>query len=1354
MKKAYLRPYDDPIVLHTTTRTPDEHFRLFGGVHGTVKELLTHLHTSVVVGRRERAEAIVARLAEQCGAGSPELTYAHNAFLTEMHRRMATEREGSSGAKKLLIEMQRWFELEVRGKGVQPDERMLVTMIRASIKALAGSSRLDRSIRRYAQIAESLGDERVYDVLESEDYSDHEFTMVGRATSEYWEEPFAEPEAVNASRDAPAVIRSGNQVDLESLPLLLSTEQRGMGLANVKSVMNALAELPPLPEDASEEAHRLRDHERQQLLEEKAVDVAVTAWRSAHDDLRKIGIHTSMQTKPMAALMWQWYEAMLASVKEEISACQKELKVIRERANEERAMYGPYLELLKPETIAANTVLHTITAFLGTKNRGSERWEFETKVNALTLGIASVLEQEWKAQYSISSPGSSNFQKKQARGQKKRRAKIASRKGALSLANLPTSETGNKARAEASSIGTGEWPVVVRAKIGSLLLQKLIECATMPVTREHPRTGERITQMQPALLHRLKYHKGKRIGIVLPNAALVEKLQSEPLGSLVAKRMPMLVEPKPWSGWDEGGYFHYATPILRIPKGDKSGKDYFMAADEANDMSNVYKGLNALGKVPWKINADVFKVQLEAWNSGEAIANFAPLHPDSEIPPEPSQSDDPNVRRQWLNTIREIQNRTTGLHSQRCFQNFQMEIARTMINETLYFPHNLDFRGRAYPVPPYLNHMGADNVRGVLTFAEGKELGERGLRWLKIHMATVAGYDKASLDDRVKFTMEHLDDIRDSAQNPLNGRRWWLQAEDGWQTLAACIELTKALDSPDPTKYVAHLPVQQDGTCNGLQHYAALGGDPVGARQVNLEPSDKPADVYTAVAEAVKEEVRKDAAAGHPVAQKLDGRITRKCVKQPVMTNVYGVTFYGAKLQVLKQLDGIFGPDTNEEIKNSQMALYVAEKIFKSLGTMFTGAQAIQKWLGQCAERISTALTPEQVEMLISQSDRDAKEKAAAEAKSDEAILDGDLDDLPKPKSKAKSMATRAKVQAKRVARTTTMASKGLASDTNTFRLSKHLFKSTVVWTTPLGLPVVQPYRSATARQVRTAMQSLSIQEPQVWDPVNKRKQLQAFPPNFIHSLDSTHMLLSALKCAELGVTFASVHDSFWTHAGDVDTLGEVLRDAFISMHSDDIVARLREEFQTRYRGSYQLVAVPGGTPLAQKIDDFRREARADPSRPLDLMAEVERMRLLNSHDPEDRARGEAMVTLASIVQAHGGANVVQPTPETAAQGLGAMPDSIDAAADVDAAASDVDAAEAAAGFPTNTDADFDAEAPSATAEADDSAATDAEPVKKAKKTKSTMQDRFVWVPIEFPPVPERGSFDVTKIQQSKYFFH
>ena len=48
------------------------------------------------------------------------------------------------------------------------------------------------------------------------------------------------------------------------------------------------------------------------------------------------------------------------------------------------------------------------------------------------------------------------------------------------------------------------------------------------------------------------------------------------------------------------------------------------------------------------------------------------------------------------------------------------------------------------------------------------------------------------------------------------------------------------LRAGDPARYVSHVPVHQDGSCNGLQHYAALGRDLTGGYAVNLCPTDKP----------------------------------------------------------------------------------------------------------------------------------------------------------------------------------------------------------------------------------------------------------------------------------------------------------------------------------------------------------------------------------------------------------------------------------------------------------------------------------------------------------------------------------
>ena len=118
------------------------------------------------------------------------------------------------------------------------------------------------------------------------------------------------------------------------------------------------------------------------------------------------------------------------------------------------------------------------------------------------------------------------------------------------------------------------------------------------------------------------------------------------------------------------------------------------------------------------------------------------------------------------------------------------------------------------------------------------------------------------------------------------------------------MELKAALQSPDPHAYECALPIHQDGTCNGLQHYAALGGDARGARQVNLDNTDRPSDVYTYVGNMVEKRMKEDVERNpdNKYAQLLIGKVSRKVVKQTVMTTVYGVTFVGAREQIEKQL--------------------------------------------------------------------------------------------------------------------------------------------------------------------------------------------------------------------------------------------------------------------------------------------------------------------------------------------------------------------------------------------------------------------------------------------------------------------
>lgn len=120
--------------------------------------------------------------------------------------------------------------------------------------------------------------------------------------------------------------------------------------------------------------------------------------------------------------------------------------------------------------------------------------------------------------------------------------------------------------------------------------------------------------------------------------------------------------------------------------------------------------------------------------------------------------------------------------------------------------------------------------------------------------------------------------------------------------------------------------------------------------------------------------------------------------------------------------------------------------------------------------------------------------------------------------------------------------------------------KKNVEWITPLGLPVVQPYSKKTPS--RNKLNDVPIDS---CESPNTGKQKSAFPPNFIHSLDSCHMMLTSLHCENAQITFVSVHDCFWTHPCSVEIMNRISRKQFVALHSEPILENLSEFFVKTY---------------------------------------------------------------------------------------------------------------------------------------------------------------------------------------------
>ncbi|KAL8944340.1 MAG: hypothetical protein Q9216_000525 [Gyalolechia sp. 2 TL-2023] len=1177
-----------PLIIRDSLATRHSKFRSVDAITGAPQDIISTMKACLHVGRFDRATALMQRLNALYKPDAPALLAAHNEYIREIAWKIVASRD-----QHLLDNLQKWFEVELRGRGVIPDATSYASMMQAALQDIS-VSRSNRSLRRYMHLADEAGlrDElmnALFAVLNEQDF--------GRVTRITTSRPIsitsitAAPSPTNDSAPQPA---PSNKPPSE-LPEIRPVDRELPGLRALKQSLSVFSDpsaiaSPDAIDGTPEENVKRRDIERQLRMEQDTYESAIEKWRSDDEQRKHRGINSALAQNSFGTLMWDWHRALEPAIREEIKlANEAEGKDRKSPIDDERCQFGPFLQYLEPSKLSAITILTCMT-LLGTTRKG----DLGSPISAVVSSIGDAVQNESMAAHLKKTGGRPLKGLQRVSGIRGLAAELRKqRKGDYTrlndLPNLPL-----------QALQGHQWSEIVKAHIGAVLLSKLVESAKVRVFRRQSSTGETLEMLQPAFLHSFQYGKGRRVGMLSMNSAMYDRLAKEPIAaSLEQKYLPMLVEPKPWTGFQEGGFLTCSQPLVRVQWSSEQSRNYCMVAAESGDMAQVCAGLDVLSKTPWQINGPVFEAMLEAWNTGEAIGSLAPDDPEMELPSEPAVQDKIAYAK-YLRDVRQIRKQKRDYKSERCFQNFQLEIARAYLQETFYFPHNVDFRGRAYPMPPFLNYMGADLCRGLLTFGVGKQLGAGGLRWLKIHLANVFGYDKASFEERVSFAEDHLGEIYDSARKPMDGRRWWLQAEDPWQCLAACKELHNALESPDPQTFVSRLAIHQDGTCNGLQHYAALGGDSLGARQVNLEPGARPSDIYTAVAELVQADVAEDARQGDVVAKALVGRVSRKVVKQTVMTNVYGVTFVGARRQVSRQLKDLY-PDLPQTttINYTSTGYYVAKKIFKALANMFNGAHDIQYWLGECGSRIATAVTPEQMHRI-------------------EAAMNGTLNEPSEFQ----------KIPVKQ---------KGEHGHKDEL-LS---FKQSVIWTSPLKMPVVQPYREMNKDIVHTRFQTISLRNASFANPVDKRKQLQAFPPNFIHSLDATHMVLSALACEKRGLTFTAVHDSFWTHAADVDTMNEVLRDSFIAMHSEDIIGRLRAEFEIRYRDCMYVTSVKASSHVGKKIAKWRGKSalyryqgsKLQEAQIKELLQERRRLKLLASEKAEERKEGEAMVTAYSIFE-------------------------------------------------------------------------------------------------------------------------
>ncbi|WAW09976.1 hypothetical protein NB640_12270 [Oxalobacter vibrioformis] len=483
-------------------------------------------------------------------------------------------------------------------------------------------------------------------------------------------------------------------------------------------------------------------------------------------------------------------------------------------------------------------------------------------------------------------------------------------------------------------IKTVKWGASETTKVGTYLIDCFIE-----------ETGF-------AYLKAMGQGKGSdRPYFVCPEPSVAEWLQ-EAHGRcelLHPFHMPMIAKPLEWSTPYNGGYY---TEALKYPLIKTANKNYLQELEWV-EMPMVYKAINALQNTPWKINRPVLRVIEECWQAGMRVGKL----PSSNFLETPAKAHDPDkdqeAHKGWRREAAKVHDFNYRTTSKRVIAAQRIAIARKFHDtDRFYFPHSLDTRGRAYPVSSVLTPQGDDVSKALLTFADAKPLGTNGQYWLYMHGANCFGVDKVAFDDRITWVQEHHEHILDSALNPLDGSRFWTEADDPFQFLAFSfvylgLELhLKAGGRPE--EYQSDLPVSLDGSCNGLQNFSAMLLDEVGGKATNLVPSAVPSDLYGEVAKVTNELVKQDAENGILLGMKWEGNVTRQLVKRNTMTVPYAVTLNGMKKQLMKEFSDAADGEASENDWDD--ASYLAEHNHEAIGRVVVAARRAMEWLRKSAQ--------------------------------------------------------------------------------------------------------------------------------------------------------------------------------------------------------------------------------------------------------------------------------------------------------------------------------------------------------------------------------------------------------------------
>jgi DNA-directed RNA polymerase len=587
------------------------------------------------------------------------------------------------------------------------------------------------------------------------------------------------------------------------------------------------------------------------------------------------------------------------------------------------------------------------------------------------------------------------------------------------------------------------------------------------------------------------------------------KFMSDAIRDMILRRpvwMPRLTAPEPWVSYKqrpaEDTRILKDVSILKAYNNDQIAEVKKAIAD--GTMAPAMKGINTLQAVPFKINTWLLGVMDQVQANGVNVPGFT-VADKVEVPPKLSEEEwnalGQDERKLASEERWSAQKLNRQRHSDLTLLALDMAEAHRLAEvPEFYMGMTMDFRGRVYPLPRF-NFQRGDHVRSLFLFKNGLPIGEKGTYWLRVHVANCwaqkAPGEETGLDKK-----------------PLDARVQW--TKDNEETLRSYAEAPLAnlgwTQADSPFLFLAACRELVSAIQSGPTHMChvpvSFDGSCSGlqhmagatlaeeGRFVNLTDNEAPQDIYAIVAKVARRMVEEDAT----------GQDEKK---------------RGFARLFLSYKDGK-GID-RKLLKRSTMTFCYSSEA-NGMGDQFF-------------EDLMAPLQAEAVRHKTPHHFGTVKDQAAAARYMGRVAYAAITEVVRKPAEAMDFLKDLAGV----------MAHEG----------------KPVSWITPAGIPCINRYHAPKTKTLSLWLHNERIKVNVATGdeaPLLKRKCQQSIAPNWVHSLDAAHLLLTVGACADEGITdIVTVHDSFGCLPAHADRFNQIIREQFVQMYQrDDLLTCLR----------------------------------------------------------------------------------------------------------------------------------------------------------------------------------------------------